>query len=75
MPRPAQGPNYQEAHLPQPAWRFNLQEAVTPQPAWRFNLQEAVTPQPAWDLHCDLVTPGFQVVTVLGRISFKMTHP
>ena len=61
MLRPAQGPNYQEAHLPQPAWGFNLQEAVTP--------------QPAWDLHCDLVTPGFQVATVLGRISFKMTHP
>ena len=27
------------------------------------------------DLHPDLGTPGFQVATVLGRISFRKTHP
>jgi len=61
MPRPVQGPNSPEAHLPQPAWGFNLQEAVKP--------------QPAWDLHCYLGMPGSQVATVLGRKSFRMTHP
>ena len=32
-PRPAQGPNSQEANLPRSAWGF-LQEDVMPQPAW-----------------------------------------
>ena len=27
------------------------------------------------DLHADLATPGSQVATVLGRISFRKTHP
>ena len=27
------------------------------------------------DLHPDLGTPGSQVATVLGRISFRKTHP
>ena len=27
------------------------------------------------DLHPDLGMPGSQVVTVLGRISFRKTHP
>ena len=61
MPRPAQGPNSQEANMPQPAWGLNLQEAVMP--------------QLAWDLQPDLGTPGSQVATVLGMISFRKTHP
>ena len=46
-----------------------------PQPAWALNLQEAVMPQLAWDLQPDLGTPGSQVATVLGMISFRKTHP
>ena len=61
MPRPAQGPNSQEANMPQPAWALNLQEAVMP--------------QLAWDLQPNLGTPGSQVATVLGMISFRKTHP
>ena len=32
-------------------------------------------PQLAWDLHPDPGTPGSQVATALGRISFRNTHP
>ena len=42
-----------------------------PRPAWGFDLWEAVTPQSAWRLHPDPGTPGSQVATVLGKISFK----
>ena len=61
MPRPALGPNSCEANLPQPALRLDLQEAVC------LSL--------LGDLYPDLGMPGSQVATVLGRISFRKTHP
>ena len=61
MPRPAQGPNSQEANLPQPAQGFDLQEAIMPQSAW------GPAPDPGM--------PSSQVATVLRRISFRKTHP
>ena len=51
------------------------QEVYMPRPAWGFDLQEAVMPQTAWGSAPDLGMPSSQVATVLGRISFRKTHP
>ena len=61
MPRPAQGPN---------SW-----EAVTlnlPGDSISRRLSHLSLPR---DLHPDPGTTGSQVPTVLGRISFRKTHP
>ena len=59
MIRPALGPNSQEANVPQPA-SYSISRRLS-----RLSLPG--------DLHPDPGTPGSQVATVLGRISFKKT--
>ena len=71
MPQPAQGsfnPGVLGGRHASTAQVHNSHEADLPQPAWGFTLQEALMPG---DLHPDLRSPGCQVATVLGRISFK----
>ena len=46
-----------------------------PQPVWGFDQLEAVMPQPAWESAPRLGKPGSQDATVLGRISFRKSHP
>ena len=60
MPRPAQGPNSWETDLPQPAWESPSRRLM---------------PQLAGGSAPDLGTPGSQIATVLGSISFRKTHP
>ena len=61
--------------MPRPNQGHNSWEADMSQPAQELDLQEFVMLQPARDLHPDPGTPGSQVATILGRISFRKTHP
>ena len=69
---PVQG---SQVNMPWPAQGPNSQEAILLLLAQGFDTQEAIMPQLAWDLHPDPGTPGSQVATALGRISFRNTHP
>ena len=58
-----------------PAQRLNSQEADLPRPSWNLISKRLLHPSLPGDLHPDLGTPGSQVATILGRISFRNTHP
>ena len=58
-----------------PAQGLNSQEADLPPPSWNLISKRLSHPSLPGDLHPDLGTPGSQVATILGRISFRKTHP
>ena len=64
MPWPAQGPSSLEDDL------LDLPGDSVSRRLSRFSLSGDLQ-----DLHSDLGTPGSQIATVLGRISFRQTHP
>ena len=88
MPHPARA--FTQPRIPGGQLASCPREVVTPQPAWEstspgksicLDLPRVLSSRRLLclnlpgDLHPDPGMPGSQVATVLGRISFRKTHP